>query len=703
MEVVSVCPLRAGSVLWETASGALTLTVVAKATYLLRPSESPLATLQDAPTEADEHWDDDERRSLLAPSDLVPFKRRADVILVGHAFAPGGVAVRSLLTRLVVGEVDKSIEVFGERVFTSGGALREGARFVKMPLRWERAAGGPDTQNPVGVRLDGPRDAYGALALPNLQPPGLHITSPGDFIPPVGFGPHAPSWPARIARLSIGAAGWNYRRWSERALPPDLDAAFFNVAPIDQQLDALRPNPRLVLDNLHPEHPELVTSLATVTPRVVVERAGASQEFGMRCDTLLIDTDRGTCSLTWRGQIPMDDPLASGRVIITTTRLWGRPEETARARRAAATVDLPPPAPSTRAPIPAPPPVERVVERTIDGPSSAAMPPLPFRVGRSPLTGSVLGALTPPRSAPIVETPAPAVDLSWGDTADEQTAPTGDGPASAPLPFARIPQGLDDDEEETHTELPRNLAELVWPPVAAPPPPPPLDESEGPGQTIELKPARRAPPPIEDAAPAPPRVEPAVVSAPPIVPPPAPPPMIGPLATLDMGAPSSQPEPARAAAPRPLLATPTPPAPLPLDAYPLERCAAIAASIARTRSAADRILAEHELGPDLWQRLDRHWADHVRAAGGRGRSAPLKAYDTAYVAQLEKERGVLRADEYARLVVAVERGAADEELEALHLPRGALLRVQRVWLGRTASDTELGKAVRAAVDAARDA
>lgn len=71
MEVVSVCPLRAGSVLWETASGALTLTVVAKATYLLRPSESPLATLQDVPTEGDEHWDDDERRSL------VPFKRCA--------------------------------------------------------------------------------------------------------------------------------------------------------------------------------------------------------------------------------------------------------------------------------------------------------------------------------------------------------------------------------------------------------------------------------------------------------------------------------------------------------------------------------------------------------------------------------------------------------------------------------------------------
>ena len=134
----------------------------------------------------------------------------------------------------------------------------------------------------------------------------------------------------------------------------------------------------------------------------------------------------------------------------------------------------------------------------------------------------------------------------------------------------------------------------------------------------------------------------------------------------------------------------------------LVRCAAIAASIARTKTEKDRILEEHELEPGMWEVLDKHWNETVRALAGRGRTAPLTAYDTAYVAQIEKERGPIGVEEYARIVVAQERGSADEELAALSLPRGALLRVQRVWLGRViAADAELGKSVRVAVEAAR--
>ena len=78
-------------------------------------------------------------------SDFIPGKARADVILVGYAFAPRKEPVCSLVARLNVGELDKSIEVFGERSFTAEGELQEGPRFVRMPLRWERAAGGPET------------------------------------------------------------------------------------------------------------------------------------------------------------------------------------------------------------------------------------------------------------------------------------------------------------------------------------------------------------------------------------------------------------------------------------------------------------------------------------------------------------------------------------------------------------------------------
>jgi hypothetical protein len=73
------------------------------------------------------------------------------------------------------------------------------------------------------------------------------------------------------------------------------------------------------------------------------------------------------------------------------------------------------------------------------------------------------------------------------------------------------------------------------------------------------------------------------------------------------------------------------------------------------------------------------------------------------VGQLEAERGPLRVAEYARLVVAAERGIERAELEALGLPAGALMRVSRVWSRRTASDADLGRAVREGIEAAREA
>src|SRR5687767_6106710 len=116
MQVVSVCPLRVESVVWRPKPGAFALTIVCKATFELEPGESRLASEQDEVSARDGYWNDDPRRSLHAVDDLVPFRPRADVILVGHAFAPRGEPVRSLVARLVVGEVDKSVEVHVDRV-----------------------------------------------------------------------------------------------------------------------------------------------------------------------------------------------------------------------------------------------------------------------------------------------------------------------------------------------------------------------------------------------------------------------------------------------------------------------------------------------------------------------------------------------------------------------------------------------------------
>jgi len=317
MDIISTSPLRVASILWRPARDAWALTVVCKATYRLEPGVSPLHDEQDPPNEEDTHWNDDPSRSLASCTDLAPFKSRADVLLVGHAFAPGGRPVRSLIARIVVGEVDKAIEVFGPRMWTQSGELREGQPFVTMPLRYERAAGGSDTSNPVGVPLTGLPDAQGNVALPNLQPPGIVLAGRTTSFAAIGFGPISPTWPSRTSLLGGYREMFSRSNWREQPLPREVDAGFFNAAPRDQQLEMLQNDERITLENLHPKHARLVTKLPGLSPHALVERPrGAAKEFPMRADTLIIDTDRGIAALVWRGNVPLMRPDEAGRVVV---------------------------------------------------------------------------------------------------------------------------------------------------------------------------------------------------------------------------------------------------------------------------------------------------------------------------------------------------------------------------------------------------
>ncbi|MCC6552490.1 MAG: hypothetical protein IT372_05630, partial [Polyangiaceae bacterium] len=184
---------------------------------------------------------------------------------------------------------------------------------------------------------------------------------------------------------------------------------------------------------------------------------------------------------------------------------------------------------------------------------------------------------------------------------------------------------------------------------------------------------------------------------------PPPPPMVGPLATADMAA-RAAPEPARppSVAPPARVEPAPPPAPSSPE-VPIAQCAAIAASLAMRPQDAPRVLHEEELTPERWEAAERRWAAEIQKELTRGKAALLRAYDDAYVARLEEERGPLQVEEYAALVVAAERGVGEAALAELRLPRGAAMRIERVWLDRIAADPALAKAVRAAVDAARDA
>lgn len=315
MELASNIPIRCSSLQWQLRHDLWAMTVICKATFRLVPGRVELSEEQDDINEQDNFWNDDRARSLYAPSDLVPYKMRSDVMLVGHAFAPRGEPKRSILARLTVSSIDKSIEVFGDRSWGPDGILREGAPFVRFPLRYERA-GISESLNPVGMRPDAV-DAYGAVAVPNLQPPSTHVQR-GERVPAIGFGPLSPAWPGRAEKVPSYASSWAYNPRYDQPLPEGLNPRFFNAAPEDQQVAALRADERIALENLHPEHPRLITSLPGLTPRATIERGGAAgpEDLNLTCDTLWIDSDRSICTVVWRSHFILSHAAQRGRITI---------------------------------------------------------------------------------------------------------------------------------------------------------------------------------------------------------------------------------------------------------------------------------------------------------------------------------------------------------------------------------------------------
>lgn len=627
MDLISHGRFRVGQVAWQTELGECYLTIACKLTYRLAPGTSPIAGMdeQEALNEEDAYWNDDPNRSLSAASDLAPFKVGADILLVGHAFAPAGTPARAIVARICVAGVDKSIDVWCDRGFALDGSLLEGARFTKMPLTWERAAGGPGTSNPVGMRFDARPNAYGVVAIPNLQPAGRLISCKGETFEPVGYGPVAPSWPGRANKLYRHMAGWDHDRWYDRPFPRDIDSAYFNSAPPDQQVERLHANERIVLEGLLSDHPRLVTRLEEAAPRVVVEFADRGSEVpGLSCDTLTIDTDRGLCMVVWRALVALRSLHEAGRVVVSESETPGFDAEV--------TV------------VPSPEEIDAVSEAV-----------LPFRQPGPAMSEAMLAAGVPAHLVTKANMPLP----EGGETL-KLAVPS--APAQKVLPFGK------DMEEALRGLKPEDTITVVQ-------------------KTPELKSAQI---PAPAAAPVPEEPMPGL---------PAPPPHIGPIAMVD--APPRAEEPVHEEPVAPVVESPAPPEPE-IPQISLEKCAEITASIARTKGDESRILKENKLTKKAWEDVKAHWNEEVRKETARGKSVLLKRFDGAYVEQLERERGTINVEEYARISVAMERGTVDEVFAELGLPRGALMRIERVWAGRMAKDGVLEARVRDAVEGERE-
>jgi hypothetical protein len=194
------------------------------------------------------------------------------------------------------------------------------------------------------------------------------------------------------------------------------------------------------------------------------------------------------------------------------------------------------------------------------------------------------------------------------------------------------------------------------------------------------------PPPAQ-----PPLVQPPPIQPPPIQPPPIQPPLVQPSLVQP---PAVQPPVAQPPIAQPPLVQPS----LNLT---LERCAAISAELGDRRTPRADVLRQNNLTESTWAASERHWTNTLAKEAELGEKELLQAFDAAYVAALEKLRGPIRLEDYARLTVASERGSLRAVLEELTIQRSALMRIERVWAKRLAEDPSLLRKTAEAVEAER--
>jgi len=291
--------------------------VVVKGTFLVRAGGTAvLAEKQQPLVFADVHYGDPAKTSIRYECDFARLKPQADVIVNGHAYAPGGKPATSVDATLELGTIRKTIRVFGDRVWEQAILRRfspsRPAPFTKMPLVYERAFGGVDAdkdgkrlacemRNLVGVGFNaGLRAKVEGTPLPNLEDPGHPIKDHRDAPPPAGFGVVGRGWQPRIR-----FAGTYDKQWLDERfpfLPVDFDDRYFLSAPADQQVPHLKGGEQVRCFNMTPEGTFALTVPELDVP-ITYRFRDREQQVEPLLDTVLIEPDERRVLLTWRASV----------------------------------------------------------------------------------------------------------------------------------------------------------------------------------------------------------------------------------------------------------------------------------------------------------------------------------------------------------------------------------------------------------------
>ncbi len=290
--------------------GAEVWLVAVKCTFDISADGSTDVSAEQPPVlRVPEYYGEPVTSSLKYEADLVLTKATTDVIVVGHAYAPGGRPVTDMEVAFRVGPIQKVLRVVGDRAWDATG-MSAPRPFVQMPIVYERAFGGVDRKsahpecdwewrNPVGTGFAASRDNATGAALPNIEYPDDPLKSWTDRPRPAGFGAIGGHWQPRAG--FAGTYGDEWKKNRDPLLPDDFDTRFFQCAPEDQQAPAfLRGGEPVVLYRLTPRE-ELRFSLPKVFLGFETQFLDGTREVHKerRLHTVILEPDFPRVSLVW--------------------------------------------------------------------------------------------------------------------------------------------------------------------------------------------------------------------------------------------------------------------------------------------------------------------------------------------------------------------------------------------------------------------
>lgn len=325
MEIINGTPYVIGTSQITDKNAKIHLLMVAKATYAFPYNENDLLKLtqvQQPIFDADVFEGEPGEAGVHFESDWVYLKPRCDILIKGNAYTPKAQSMKTLQIGFKVNNCQKHLLVVGDRYWEKGLLglkLSEPEPFKDMPISYTRSYGGKCqsddnselnncyADNPIGTGYAEKQNKKHLIGkrLPNIVLPDQSDVKKCYPGPPAGFGPVARTMPKRL-----GYAGTFDQNWVDNVFPlwpEDFDERYFQAAPEDQQTDYLQGGEQIELWNLNAEQPHIAFKLPTnlTLPAVAFVNENQPVLLTSVVDTLSIDADARTFTLTWRGRLPL--------------------------------------------------------------------------------------------------------------------------------------------------------------------------------------------------------------------------------------------------------------------------------------------------------------------------------------------------------------------------------------------------------------